>query len=162
MKVLYLLRHAKASETDASVTDFERPLTDVGRDEAERIGRWLVKSHARISLVVSSAAFRARETAEIVLRTASLDVQPFLDARIYEASLDTLVKVVNELPDDKGSVILVGHNPGMAELLSFLSRTPRQMPTCALAQILVNCSKWKEVERDSGRLDWIVMPRDLP
>jgi len=162
MKVLYLLRHAKASEMDASVTDFERSLTDVGRDEAQRIGRWLTKSHARVSLVVSSSALRARQTAEVVLRTASIDVEPLFDTRIYEASVNTLVKVVNELPDDEGSVMLVGHNPGMAELLSFLSRTPRQMPTCALAQILVNCSKWKEVETNSGRLDWIVVPRDLP
>ena len=162
MRILYLLRHAKSSWTDASLADFERPLKDRGREAAEQIGRFLAERKADISLLVSSPSVRTRQTVDIVLRNASLAVQPLFDERIYEASLNTLVRVVTELPDDQKTALLVGHNPGMEELLAFLAYETRQMPTCALAKINLECSSWREVGRGSGRLDWFVTPKDLP
>jgi phosphohistidine phosphatase len=57
--------------------------------------------------------------------------------------------------------MLVGHNPGMEELLAFLTRESRHMPTCALAKISVDGSSWKEAGRGSGKLEWFVTPKDL-
>lgn len=162
MRTLYLLRHAKSSWTDASLADFERPLNDRGREAAEQMGRFLAEKKVGVSLVVSSPSVRTRQTVEVVFRHASPMIQPLFDERIYEASLNMLVQAVTELPDSQQTAMLVGHNPGMEQLLSFLTHETRQVPTCALARIDLDCSNWMEAGRGSGRLEWFVTPKDLP
>jgi phosphohistidine phosphatase len=161
MRTLYLLRHAKSSWKDASLADFERPLKDRGRVAAEAMGRFLASKKAHLSMLISSPSIRTRQTVELVLRETSLGAEPQFDQRIYEASLSILVQVVSEIPDDNKAAMLVGHNPGMEELLAFLTRESRHMPTCALARISLDSSGWKEVGRSSGKLEWFVTPKDL-
>jgi phosphohistidine phosphatase len=160
MRTLYLLRHAKSSWKDASLADFERPLKGRGREAAEAMGRFLHSKKVNIPILISSPSIRTRQTVEIVLRHAKLGVEPQFDQRIYEASLSTLVQVVSEIPDDMKAAMLVGHNPGMEELLAFLTRESRHMPTCALARVSIE-SGWKEAGRSSGKLEWFVTPKDL-
>jgi phosphohistidine phosphatase len=162
MRTLYLLRHAKSSWADASLADFERPLNDRGREAAEQMGRFLAEKKVDISVLVSSPSVRTRQTIEILLQDASLRIEPVFDERIYEGSLNTLVHVVSELPDSQQAAMLVGHNPGMEQLLSFLTHETRNVPTCALAKIDLDCSSWREAGRGSGRLEWFVTPKDLP
>ena len=135
MRTLYLLRHAKSSWKDASLADFERPLKGRGRDAAEAMGRFLASKKVNIPVLISSPSVRTRETVDILLRHARLEVEPLFDQRIYEASLSTLVQIVSEIPDDKKTAMLVGHNPGMDELLAFLTHETRHMLTFALARI---------------------------
>jgi phosphohistidine phosphatase len=162
MRTLYLLRHAKSSWKDASLSDFERPLKERGREAAEQMGLFLASKKATVSTLIVSPAVRTRQTIEIVLRHALPGVEPHFDQRIYEASLSTLVHVVSEFPDDKQSAMLVGHNPGMEELLAFLTHETRHMPTGALARITLDCASWKDAGRGTGKLDWFVTPKDLP
>lgn len=143
------------------MADFERPLKRRGREAAEAMGRFLASKKVNVSPLISSPSIRTRQTVEIVLRESKLGAEPQFDQRIYEASLSTLVQVVSEIPDDKKSALLVGHNPGMEELLAFLTRESRRMPTCALARISLDSSGWKEVGRSSGKLEWFVTPKDL-
>ena len=161
MKTLYLLRHAKSSWKDASLADFERPLKERGRDAAEQMGEFLASKKVDISTLISSPSVRTRETVEILLRHARLAVEPLFDQRIYEASLATLAQVVSEIPEDKESAMLVGHNPGMEELMAFLTRETKHMPTCALARISLDGVSWKEIDRGAGKLEWFVTPKDL-
>jgi phosphohistidine phosphatase len=161
MRTLYLLRHAKSSWKDASLPDFERPLKGRGREAAEEMGRFLASKKVGISVLISSPSVRTRETIDIVLRHARLHVEPLFDQRIYEASLTTLVQVVSEIPGDIKTAMLVGHNPGMEELLAFLTHETRHMPTCALARISLDGVTWKEVGRGTGKLEWFVTPKDL-
>ncbi|HSD45109.1 MAG TPA: histidine phosphatase family protein [Pyrinomonadaceae bacterium] len=161
MRTLYLLRHAKSSWKDASLADFERPLKGRGREAAEQMGRFLASKKVTVGALISSPSVRTRQTIDIVLRHVHLGVEPQFDQRIYEASLPTLVQVVSEIPDDKKAAMLVGHNPGMEEMLAFLTRESRHMPTCALAKISVDGSSWKEAGRGSGKLEWFVTPKDL-
>ena len=143
------------------MADFERPLKGRGRDAAEALGRFLASKKVNLAMLISSPSIRTRQTVEIVLRHADLGAEPQFDQRIYEASLATLVQVVSEIPNDKKTAMLVGHNPGMEELLAFLTRESRHMPTCALARISLDSSGWKEVDRSSGKLEWFVTPKDL-
>ena len=143
------------------MADFERPLKGRGRDAAEALGRFLASKKVNLAMLISSPSIRTRQTVEIVLRHADLGAEPQFDQRVYEASLATLVQVVSEIPDDKKTAMLVGHNPGMEELLAFLTRESRHMPTCALARISLDSSGWKEVDRSSGKLEWFVTPKDL-
>ena len=160
MRTLYLLRHAKSSWKDDSLADFERPLKGRGREAAEAMGRFLASKKVNLSILISSPSIRTRQTVDIVQKHAKLGVEPQFDQRIYEASLPTLVQVVSEIPDDNKTAMLVGHNPGMEELLAFLTREHRHVPTGALARISLE-SSWKEAGRSSGRLEWFVTPKDL-
>jgi phosphohistidine phosphatase len=162
MRTLYLLRHAKSSWKDGSLADFDRPLKARGREAAEAMGRFLGSKKTGISVILSSPAVRTRETVELVIRHAALAVEPEFDRRIYEASLSALVQVAREIPNDTKAAMLVGHNPGMEELLAFLTHEDRQMPTCALAKIRVDGASWSEVGRGTGKLEWFVTPKDLP
>ena len=161
MRTLYLLRHAKSSWKDAALPDFERPLKGRGREAAEQMGRFLASKKVTVGALISSPSVRTRQTIDIVQRHVQLGVEPQFDQRIYEASLSTLVQVVSEIPDDKKAAMLVGHNPGMEEMLAFLTRESRHMPTCALAKMVVDGSSWKEAGRGSGKLEWFVTPKDL-
>lgn len=161
MRTLYLLRHAKSSWKDASLADFERPLKRRGREAAEQMGRFLGSKKVSLPLLISSPAVRTRETIAMVMRHASLEAEPLFDQRIYEASLATLVQVVAEIPNGKKAAMLIGHNPGMEELLAFLTHESRHMPTCALARISIEGASWKAVGRGAGKLEWFVTPKDL-
>jgi phosphohistidine phosphatase len=161
MRTLYLLRHAKSSWKDASLADFERPLKGRGRDAAEQMGRFLATKKVTVGALISSPSVRTRQTIDIVLRHVELGAEPQFDQRIYEASLSALVQVLSEIPDDTKAAMLVGHNPGMEEMLAFLTRESRHMPTCALAKISIAGSSWKEAQRGAGKLEWFVTPKDL-
>jgi phosphohistidine phosphatase len=162
MRTLYLLRHAKSSWNDASLRDFDRPLKRRGREAAERIGERLAAEKLNNPLVICSPAVRARETAEIVLKSSGVQAEEKFDERIYEASLRDLLQVVAEIPDDRALAIMVGHNPGFEELLAFLSGEHRHMPTCALAKITFDAASWGEVRTGEGKIQWFITPKELP
>ena len=143
------------------MADFERPLKGRGKEAAERMGRFLASKKVNISTLISSPSVRTRETVEILLQHARIQVEPLFDQRIYEASPATLAQVVSEIPAENKSAMLVGHNPGMEELLAFLTHESRHMPTCALARISLDGVSWKEVDRGTGKLEWFVVPKDL-
>lgn len=162
MKTLYLLRHAKSSWDDSSLRDFDRPLNERGRAAAPLIGKHLASENLIDPTLICSPALRTRETAELVLRETNLDLQPHFDERIYEASLRDLLQVISEIDHMKHVTILIGHNPGLEELLASLTGGPRPMPTCALAKIVViNAGSWKEVRAGEGTLEWFVTPKEL-
>ena len=162
MRTLYLLRHAKSSWKDDSLRDFDRPLKGRGREAAEQIGQVLAAEKARVSLVISSPAMRARETSQLVLQSAGMDLEPRFDERIYEADVPALLEVVTSIADSSQTAMLVGHNPGFENLLSYLTGDDRHMPTCALARIEFDSASWRDISESSGRLDWFVTPKDLP
>ena len=161
-QTLYLLRHAKSSWKDSSLRDFDRPLKGRGRDAAEQTGKRLATEKLSYLFVICSPAARTRETAELVLRHSGVRVDARLDERIYEASLRDLLQVVADIPDDKQTAMMIGHNPGFEELLAFLTGEYRRMPTCALAKIKLDVANWKDVKAGGGSLDLFITPKELP
>ena len=161
MRILYLLRHAKSSWNDSTLRDFDRPLKKRGREAAKRIGERLAEENLSNPFVICSPAVRTRETAAIVLKNANLEIEPRFDDRIYEASLRELAQIVSEIPDDQEVAIMIGHNPGFEELLSFLTGKHRRMPTCALAKIKFGDVSWKEVRAGEGSLEWFIAPKEM-
>ena len=117
---LVVLRHAK-SAWPAGVADAGRPLAERGERDAPAVGRWLREHVPDIDLTVSSPAARTRRTWRLV--AGQLDGSPDfrLDERIYDADVDDLLSVIHELPDTASTVVLVGHNPGLSELVGVLT-----------------------------------------
>ena len=159
MRTLYLLRHAKSSWKDASLRDIDRPLNKRGREATEVVGERLRAEKLKDPFVICSPAVRTRETSELVFDSAKLKVAEHFDQRIYEASLRDLLEVISETPESEKVAILIGHNPGCEELLSFLTGESRHVPTCALAKITIE--DWKNVKSGEGSLEWFLTPKEL-
>jgi phosphohistidine phosphatase len=158
MKTLFLLRHAKAVPASDSVRDFDRSLNDQGRRQAESVGKYLRQQKIVLDLVLSSTALRARETTELVLAAAECVVEARYDQRIYEASRQQLQEEIAEIGEDKSSVLLVGHNPGIEELLQHLTDHSWPMKTATLAKIDLAASEWNKTSVERGHLDWRITP----
>jgi phosphohistidine phosphatase len=159
MKKLYLLRHAKSSWDDASLADFDRPLNDRGLRTAPLMGRLMREKKFVPELVLASPAERASTTATLVRAAAGFGPEIRHDDRIYEASPGTLLQIAAGLDDEYGSVMLVGHNPGMEGFVRLLTDSIEPMPTAALAVIDLDISRWSDVGAGAGRLRAVFRPK---
>jgi len=151
MKNLLLIRHAKA-EQDSSFADFERPLKSRGIDDAMMMARRLKSKEIIPQTIVSSPALRTLATAEVFSHQLSIPGAIKTNKAIYEASDATLLNIITELPDKYEFVALVGHNPGISQVLHYLSGKYKDVPTCTVALLKFEADSWKEISRDSGDL----------
>ena len=161
MKTLFLLRHAKSSRKDQSLPDFERPLNGRGKQAAEKIGRYLKRELIVPELILSSPAARARETIERVAKAAKWSVEVRFDQRIYEAGGLRLLEVISQIENERKTVLLVGHNPGMEELLMLLAGESKKAPTGTLMKLELKSSKWTTAADKRAKLAWLIKPRKL-
>ena len=134
MGTLILLRHGK-SDWSGGEPDRLRPLARRGRRQVLEAGRWLADNVGAIDLAVVSPAERTRETWR--LAAAELAVLPRVreDDRVYAGTARSLLGVLRELPHEVETVVLIGHNPGVEDLVASLTGRWVPMPTSALALI---------------------------
>lgn len=136
MHELILLRHAETVPALAGDDDRDRALTDHGEREAEAAGRWLAAHGARPERLLCSPALRARQTAELSLAALGEDASLQLAEEIYDATPGELLALLDQ-HGDAGTVLLVGHNPGIERLVALLvegrSDEFRGMPPGGLA-----------------------------
>ena len=168
-RYLLLLRHAKSAwDTEAS-EDFERPLAKRGIKDARRMGQWLHREGLTPDHVVSSPAVRAQETSMLVCKELGISKKDLhFDRRIYEADVPTLRAVLADCPKGRNSIMLVGHNPGLAELLAYLwgenTAMPEDgnlLPTATLARLRMP-KDWTRLEHGCARMVSLTRPRSLP
>jgi phosphohistidine phosphatase len=154
---LIVMRHAK-SDWSSGVDDHERPLARRGRREAGLAGDWLREQVADVGLVVCSSATRARQTWKRVAKR--LDAVPELrvDDRLYGASDRQLRDVLRELPDATRTALLIGHNPGLEDLVAELTGVECPLKTSSIA-VLSSRFGWAAAGVRWGRLDSTVTPR---
>jgi phosphohistidine phosphatase len=157
-RTLVILRHAK-SDWPEGVPDDERPLAKRGRRNAPAAGRWLRDQVDRIDLAVSSPAVRARETWELAAEELTPAPRVVEDERVYAAPADTLLSVVQAFPDDAATVVLVGHNPGLQDLVELLSGEVCELKTSAIA-VLSWSGMWLDAAPGVAALDAHARPRD--
>ncbi|HEY7381734.1 MAG TPA: histidine phosphatase family protein [Gaiella sp.] len=167
MKRLHLLRHAKSSWDDAALADRDRPLAPRGRRAAARLSDWLETSDVRPELVLCSTALRARETLEGVHDALGGPEVAYLDG-LYHAWEDALLTRIRAVPDTIDEVLLVGHNPGLGNLVLDLAADSRErqriegkLPTGALVSLQLDAVRWADVASGGGRIVSLVLPRDL-
>ncbi len=167
MRNLILLRHAKSDWTWQVPEDFDRPLNKRGRAAASHVGQWMKRHHLQPDWVISSPAARTRETL-VQLRThlPIADTLIDLDDRVYLADMSTLLVVLADCPQGTSQVLLLGHNPGLEELLIHLcgdglplSNKGKLMPTATLAQIALP-EDWHALAVGSGKIVHLVRPND--
>jgi phosphohistidine phosphatase len=155
---LLLLRHAKA-ERDSADGDHGRRLTDRGRRDATRVGRFLAAAELVPDLVVSSTAARTRETAELA-REAGGWKAPVRETRaLYDTTIERALDVLRKVDAEVATVMLVGHEPTWSALASIVIGGGRlRLPTAGLASIDLEVAGWSEVAPGTGELRALVTP----
>jgi phosphohistidine phosphatase len=165
---LLIFRHGKAVSKSAA-DDFARPITDKGKRGCQRMGVWLWQKNIRPDYIISSPAERAYVSAQKLCKAMGMDAAAIVtDRRLYKADLKTLLSVLAEFPRKKQRILLVGHNPGLTELLLYLLGgnvpTPddgKLLPGATLARLIMP-GNWKKLEFDSAQLKSLTRPDDLP
>lgn len=162
MKTLLILRHAKSSWKDSALADFQRPLNKRGKRDAPKVGRLLREDGLVPELILSSPAIRARKTAEIVAEESGYEGEIEYFPEFYPGDPQAYIEALNHLPDEYRYVMVVGHNPGLEELIEILTDDWFRLPTAALAQILFSIKSWRDLDEETeGRVVNLWQPRDL-
>jgi phosphohistidine phosphatase len=167
MRTLHILRHAKSSWDDPELADHERPLSRRGVRDAKRIAVHLRELHAEPAVVLCSSSARTRQTLDLI--AASLgDAQIQVEDVLYGASVDALLKRLADLPDSVLSAMLIGHSPGLEDLVAWmaapgplLDRVMAKFPTGALATLALGDRPWGSVHQAGAELVGFTVPREL-
>jgi phosphohistidine phosphatase len=167
LKTLGLLRHAKAELDDPGARDFDRGLSEPGKSGAALVGRAIADHGLRWDSIVASPAERVRRT----LEASGLPGEPRFDERVYLADAATLLEVLRAVPGDPASVLVVGHNPGLHELLfrlvdpddesPLVAQAYDKFPTAAFALLELAIDDWASLSAGCGKLIRFIRPRDL-
>ena len=162
MRELLLLRHAKSSWKDSSLSDHQRPLNARGRAAAPRMGTLVRQLELLPELILSSDSARTRETVELFVESAQCDAEIQFLPELYHASSQDLL----ECAQSAGGVhrlMLVAHNPGMEDLYERISGEHEPFPTAALAAFRFNINDWShQPSRGQAALIGLWRPKELP
>ncbi|MBE2222826.1 MAG: histidine phosphatase family protein [Anaerolineae bacterium] len=162
MKTLLILRHAKSSWENANLTDYERPLTSRGKQDAPRMGRLLLENDLTPDLIISSSAERALTTAELVALNSGYEQEITVTRQLYHGDPEDYLEIVREKGGPHGRVMVVGHNPGLEALVEELTSSYQIMPTAALVQVNLPIDSWADFTDDvSGELVGVWRPKEL-
>jgi phosphohistidine phosphatase len=171
MKTLTLLRHAKSGWDDPVARDFDRPLNKRGERASHVIGAWMRNQKMAFDHVVASPAVRVIDTLDQIVSTYGELGEPTWERRIYLASSASLMDVLRETDDAYDNVLMVGHNPGLEDLILELVPEHKddalralvyyKYPTAAVAEITLAIDNWADIERNTGTLTRYIRPRDL-
>jgi phosphohistidine phosphatase len=167
VKLLGLLRHAKSDWDDLGLKDFDRGLNGRGRKGAKLMGQHIAEHGVAWERTVASPAERVKRT----LEASGLGRDATWDERVYLAGPATLIEVLREVGGDPKSVLLVGHNPGLQELIfelvppeaenELFGEAVEKLPTAAFAVLECDIDRWSDLAPGSARLVHLARPRDL-
>lgn len=172
MLTLSLLRHAKSSWDDPELQDFDRPLNARGLEAAPRMGRHMQTLGLAPDLVLCSSAMRTRQTAALLLE--ALNPTPpgiAYEEALYEASRGALIDRLARVGNAVRHVLLIGHNPGLHDLVLHLADRPmppllaaieKKFPTGALVVFRSKAKAWSDFHRQHCRVTHVATPRTLP
>lgn len=159
------MRHAKSDWNNPKLSDADRPLNKRGKKAAIQIGQWLQDNNLVPNFVLCSTATRTRETLGQIRLCTNIDNKDIkYDESLYLSTLDSLLHKLKTAPWDKEKIMLLGHNPELEELLSYLcgddialSKTGKLFPTASIAVIELN----NEITQLGGQLKSLVRPKEL-
>jgi len=171
VKTLALFRHAKSDWSDARARDFDRPLNARGQRGARAMGAFIKQGGRQFDRMIASPAVRAAETVEEASKAWGCTFKVEWDRRIYLASSATLIDLLKELDGDPACVLMIGHNPGLEDLIFDLvpddGSSPlrdvveQKFPTATFAVLELAVESWRDITDGCGKLVELKRPRDL-
>ena len=166
---LYILRHAKSDWDSTAESDFERPLAKRGEKDAPAVGKWMHKQKLKADYIISSPARRAKQTIHAVSKELGVSKQDIhFNEKIYMAGVETLLQILAECPKNTKKILLVGHNPGLDDLLQYLvakqqlpfTQSGKLLTTATLARVGLT-DDWSHLQRHCGDLISLTRPGDI-
>ncbi len=170
MKTVFLLRHAKSSWKDMALADIDRPLNKRGKAAAKQMRDHIAREAWLPAQVLCSPAKRTRETLDHILDAFGEAVPVRFEKAIYMAEAPALLRRLRRLADSLGSVMIIGHNPGLEHFALMLTDAEdtllrREMaakfPTGSLAVIACEIDHWTELKPACGHLQSFLRPKDI-
>jgi len=160
MKILYVLRHAKALDQTQNQTDFERELAPVGYLQLEEIASYAASQFVNPELIVTSAAVRTTQTAQTMAANCHWNKELIqFHKSLYNAGTKEYVRIIQNITDNVQTAILVGHNPTISDLTGYLSGTePLELPTAGFVKITLYTDTWEGVGSGNASIDWVKVP----
>jgi len=161
MKKLIFVRHSKAEDPSADISDFERSLTTKGKTLASTMALRLREKEKSAGVIITSPAFRAIETALIFAGIFRIPADQILLAGniYYKLNFQTLQEELARVKEETEIVTLFGHNPSFTELAGELSKESFGfMPKCAIAGLTFKITTWSELSRNSGEIEYYLKP----
>jgi phosphohistidine phosphatase len=166
MKTLLILRHAKAVSKDLSLSDHDRPLDKLGKNDALHMGKLMKDKDMIPSFIISSTALRAKTTAGIIAKGCSYQGDIVLNQSLYEAKPKDYLLIVNTLSDKYNSVLIVGHSLTVEDTIQMLTDSAGvvTIPSCVVAHLSLPIERWSDlskskVEQHNVVLREIIQPR---
>ncbi|MCP4357587.1 MAG: histidine phosphatase family protein [Chloroflexi bacterium] len=150
MKTLLIMRHAKSSWSNSCLSDHERPLNGRGKRDAPRMGHLLKNEEMVPDLIISSTAERALTTAEMTALACDFAGEMQITHRFYHAGPATYLELLSGVADQFEQVMVVGHNPGMAELVAYLTGYKTRFTTANIAHVELPINSWADLNEETG------------
>jgi len=162
MKTLLLIRHAKSSWNDLSLTDFDRQLNERGKHDAPTMAKKIHHRNIEIDTFVSSPAKRAKKTAEFFMDEYDVKERNLLIVpSLYEASTKNFYAAVEDLQDKNNIVALFAHNPGITDFINSLECYPiYEMPTCGVFAIKIKTKTWVDFKASEKEFLFFDYPKN--
>ncbi|MBN2756639.1 MAG: histidine phosphatase family protein [Bacteroidales bacterium] len=163
MKNLLIMRHAKSDWENSNLSDFDRPLNDRGNKAAPLMAEEIIRLDKLPQIIISSPANRAKSTAQLFAKKIGIENDIIFERNFYSGYIDDIVEFVKSVDDKFSRIMIVGHNPTMESLVSYLinNRPYIVMSTAAIASINFDIKKWSKLKFGTGSLEWLIKPKDL-
>jgi phosphohistidine phosphatase len=161
LKTLIIIRHSKSSWKDHSLSDFDRPLNKRGKKDAKKMSFELSEKIRKVDLLLSSSSKRTTQTSNYFLD--SIDVRSnIFSENLYHSSSDLIFDFVLKINNKYNKTIIVGHNPGLTNIVNKLTNLKLDnLPTSGIVIIVFDVDNWKKINYKSGLVEWIKFPKDL-
>lgn len=162
-KKLLIVRHAKSDWGSITLKDFDRPLNQRGENNAPEMGKRLLEKNIIPDEIISSPALRALTTCKLITRALKLNEEAIkTNDKIYEATHQTLLSIINQFDNDKNLVALFGHNNGITDLTVYLTGADIfNIPTCGMVLIEFPFDNWTLVSKTTGTVLFFDFPKNL-
>jgi phosphohistidine phosphatase len=160
MKKLVIIRHAKSSWDDPFLNDHERPLADRGLRDAPKMAKRLKKEKIYPDAIISSDAERAKMTT--LMTAESLDVPTKkIDFKkdLYHGSLNQIMSEIKKTGDNVKTLFLVGHNPGLNDLIWKLGGEIDNLPTAGQFGLKFDIKSWDEISAKNAKFWFFDYPK---
>lgn len=162
MKTLFLMRHAKSSWKDDSLADHERPLKKRGKKDIKLIAKVIKKNDLKPDLIITSSAVRAKETAELLAEAIGFKGKIVVSDDLYMGEPSDYMEILTDIKEKFGSVLIVGHNPGLEAYLQIIDGEIEALPTAGLGYLMLAVDEWEDITLETmGDLVGFWKPKDL-
>ncbi len=161
MKTLTIVRHAKSDWT-FDLPDHDRPLNERGKSDVPKVAARLKELNCTPEICFYSTAKRATDTANGLLDVMKIDAQRQESDLLYSFDAMDIINFLKEIDKYKKHIMIVGHNPGLTELINRLSQVRLDnLPTCGFAQLTFDIAYWSDIESVDGELNFLEYPKKL-